>query len=718
MGWRGENVEHLDSPLTAAQIDVMTYSKLLLYVLATVAVVSVHSQARRVAQRPLKDLPYSPSLDLSAMDKTADPCVDFYQYTCGGWMKNNPIPADQASWSVYGKLANDNEQFLWGLLEETASASADRTSAQQKIGDYFQACMDEAAVERLGASPLAPSLQAIIGLGSKDALATYLGHEHLEVEGDATAEPGVPLQATAFGFGSKQDFENSSQVIAFAVAGGLGLPDRDYYTKGDDKSKEIRAKYVAHVQQVFQLLGDKPAVAAAEAKTVMVIETSLAKASLTMVDKRDPYKLFHKMDRAKLRALMPAFRWEAYLSEQGLENVQTFNVTEPAFFQELNRLILAESLANWKTYLRWHLAHAWAPYLSSNFQQANFDFFGKTLRGVSEMPPRWKRCVRWVDRDLGEALGQVFVAKTFSADTKARALDMTKRIEAEMEADIRQLTWMGDATKQQALEKLHTVVNKIGYPDKWRDYSALAIERGDFAGNVRRSAIFESKRRLAKIGKPLDRGEWNTTPPTVNAYYRSQMNDITFPAGVLQPPLFDPRMDDAPNYGNTGGGIGHELTHGFDDEGRQFDARGNLRDWWTPEDARRFEDRVQCVRDEYAQFTIVDEIKINSKLTSGEDVADLGGTLLAYVAWKKATQGKDLKPINGLTPDQRFFIGYAQWACENQRPENLRVSALTNPHSPGRYRVNGLMGNYPEFQQAFGCKAGQPMVRQDRCRVW
>lgn len=401
-----------------------------------------------------------------------------------------------------------------------------------------------------------------------------------------------------------------------------------------------------------------------------------------------------------------------------MTNLQTFNVTQPEFYKELNRLIDRESLDNWKVFMRWHLVHAWAPYLSKNFQKEHFDFYSRTLRGVNEMRPRWKTCVQWVDRDLGEALGQAFVAKTFGPDTKARTLDMTRRIEAAMQDDIKQLTWMGPATKQRALEKLHAIVNKIGYPDRWRDYSLLDIVRGDFAANVRSSTVFESKRQLAKIGKPIDRGEWSMTPPTVDAYFDPQMNDINFPAGVLQPPLFDAKMDDAPNYGNTGGTIGHELTHAFDDEGRQFDAKGNLRDWWLKEDAARFQQRTACIVDQYAQYIVVDDIHINSKLTIGEDVADLGGTLLAYTAWKSATRGQNLKTIDGLTPDQRFFIGYAQWACENQRPENLRVQAITNPHSPGKYRVNGVVSNMPEFRKAFGCKEGQPMAREKACRVW
>jgi putative endopeptidase len=659
-------------------------------------------------EKPITSLPYTPSLDLSAMDKSADPCVDFYQYTCGGWMKNNPIPPDQASWSVYGKLAQDNQRFLWGILDDLAKKTADRTPVQQQLGDYFAACMDEPAIEKLGAAPLKPQLDAIAAIKSKKELSALLAQEHL-----SNATEGL-----FFNFGSDQDYSDASQVIAFAADGGLGLPDRDYYTKTDAKSKEIRDKYLAHVQRMLQLEGDSPDLAKSEAGTIMRIENALAQASLTRVEQRDPHNLFHKMDRNGLKKLTPGFDWDGYLKTIGVGGVDTFNVTQPKFYQELDKQLQGNSLADIKIYLRWHIIAANAQFLSSAFVKENFDFYSHTLRGLEELPPRWKRCVRLVDRQLGEALGQEFVRRTFGDDTKKDALLMTKQIEQAMQEDIEQLTWMGPETKKQALEKLHGVVNKIGYPDKWRDYSSVVVRRDDFLGNVQRSVAFESRRELNKIGKPLDRGEWGMTPPTVNAYYNAQMNDINFPAGVLQPPLYDSKLDDAPNYGNTGGTIGHELTHGFDDEGRQFDAKGNLRDWWTKDDASQFEKRAQCVVDQYAQYVVVDDIKINSKLTEGEDVADLGGLILAYVAWKMQTKGQKLEDRDGFTPDQRFFIGYAQWACENERPENLRANAITDPHSPGKYRVNGLVINMPEFQGAFGCKAGQPMVRENRCRVW
>jgi len=571
--------------------------------------------------------------------------------------------------------------------------------------------MDEKAVEERGAAPLKPYFDEIAALRSNRDLPRVLARLHL-----ALADPGL-----FFAFSSSQDFADSSRVIAFAFAGGLGLPDRDAYFKSDAKSKDIRAKYVTHIANTFRLLGDAPAEAQRNAVRVMQMETTLAKASLSTVDKRDPYKLFHKVDAKGLQALTPGFDWHAYLDELGQGNQATFNVTEPAFFKALGTMWKTNDMASTRTYLRWHVARNLSPVLASNFDNEHFDFFSRTLRGVPQQQPRWKRCVALVDQQLGEALGQEFVGRAFSPGLKEKALHMTRQIEEAMKQDIDELDWMSAATKAQAQKKLAATVNKIGYPDKWRDYGAYVVKPGDFAGNVRRGNEFETRRQLAKIGKPLDRSEWGMTPPTVNAYFDPQMNDINFPAGVLQPPLFDPKMDDAPNYGNTGGTIGHELTHAFDDEGRQFDADGNLKDWWTKKDAKAFEERTQCIVDQYAQYTVVDDIKINSKLTLGEDVADLGGLILGWMAWQAemASMPQKAQPLrDGLSPEQRFFVGYAQWACENDRPENLRVNAMTDPHSPGRYRVNGLMVNMPQFQQAFQCKPGQPMVKEKRCRVW
>ena len=648
--------------------------------------------------------PEQPVLDVSSMDKTIDPCVDFYTYSCVGWLKKNPVPPDQSSWSAYSKLQDETLLRLRGILETAAAGGSERNAVEQKIGDYYASCMDEKAVEAAGAVPLKAGLQEIDNLRSKDELASMAVR---------MADQGV-----LFNFGSQQDFRDANQVIAGLDQGGLGLPDRDFYLKDDEKSKELRKAYLAHVQKMFELLGDKPEIAARESDTVMRIETSLAKGSLTQVERRNPKNLDHRMSNQQLASLSPSFRWNEYFTKAGLPPVQSLNVATPEFFKTLDSELKSEDLANWKTYLRWHLVHSDAPYLSNQFVNANFDFYGKTLRGAEELRPRWKRCVGYVDDDLGEALGQVYVEKYFSAEAKQSALKMVREIEAAMEQDINSLSWMSPATKQHALEKLHAVVNKIGYPDKWRDYTKLQIVRGDEIGNVTRAREFEFHRDLGKIGKPVDRGEWGMTPPTVNAEYNTQKNDINFPAGVLQPPLFDAKSDAAPNYGNTGGTIGHELTHGFDDEGRQFDAHGNLTDWWTPNDAKEFEKRASCISDQYSGYTIVDNIKINGKLTLGEDVADLGGLLLAYMAWKADTAGQNLQPIDNLTPEQRFFIGYGQSWCTNERDETKRLRATVDPHSPEKYRTNGVVSNMPEFQQAFHCKPGSPMVRANACRVW
>jgi len=653
--------------------------------------------------------PYTPSLDPSAMDTAVDPCTDFYQYACGGWQRHNPIPPDQTSWSVYHKLAEDNARFLRGILEQAAAAK-DGDATSRRVGDYYAACMDEAAAQRRGTAPIAPDLAAIDALGSTRDLAPLLARLQRE-----TPDPGM-----LFGAGSQQDPDDAEREIASLDQGGLGLPDRDYYFQVDAKSRRDRARYEQHVARMLELLGDAPGAARRRAADILELETVLAGASLTRVERRDPYALKHKLHPQELQALAPGLDWPAYLAALGAPDVDPINVAAPAFFAEVSRRLQTEPLQTWKDYLRYHLANAYAPYLSRPFVEENFAFYHQYLQGARRMQPRWKRCEALVDQQLGEALGQAFVQRLFAPATKAATLEMVRRIEAVMERRLQTRDWMSAQTKTAALAKLHAIRNKVGYPDHWRDYSALQVRRDDFAGNVRRGAAFEFARQLGKIGRPVDHDEWAMTPPTVNAYYDPQMNDINFPAGVLQPPLYDPKMDAAPNYGNTGGTIGHELTHGFDDEGRQFDAQGRLVDWWTKEDAERFAERVKCVSDQYGAYTAIDDIKVKSALTLGEDVADLGGQILAYEAWQETQAGAPATARDGLSPEQRFFVGFAQWACESTRPERQRELALTDPHSPARFRINGVVVNMPEFARAFSCRPHAPMTKPPgaACAIW
>jgi putative endopeptidase len=685
---------------------------LLLVLVATLALVNAQTPSAPPSSEPA--FPYSPSLDVSSMDKSVDPCVDLYRYSCGGWQKKNPIPPDQTSWSVYAKLYQDNLDFLRGILEQAAQSDKPRDAVTHQIGDFYAACMDETAVEKRGLGAIGPELDAIAQLKSTKELTPLVARLQL-IYFRYSYNSSLLFSAS-----SMQDPDNSEQMIADVDQGGLALPDRDYYTKEDAKSKETRERYLQHVQRVFELLGDAPAVAKENAVTVLRLEMAMAKASLTRVERRDPHKLVHKMKVADLIQLAPNFDWVAYYHEMQYPEISILNVDAPEFIKELNLLLSSEPIDSWKSYLRFHVADTSSPYLSSKFVEENFEFYRKYLRGAKEMQTRWKRCVQYVDYDLSEALGQAYVAKVFSPELKQSTLDMVQRIEVAMAARIKALDWMSPETKQQALTKLAGIRNKIGYPDHWRDYSSVKIVRDDFAGNVERAHQFESRRQINKIGKPVDHGEWDISATTVDAYYNAQMNDINFPAAVLQPPLYDPRMDDAPNYGDTGGTIGHELTHGFDDEGSQYDAKGNLKNWWTKEDREKFDARTQCVDDQYSGYVAVDDVHVNGKLTLGENVADLGGEILAYMAWKDATKDKKLESIDGLTPEQRFFVGFAQWDCANLRPEDLRMRAMTDPHAPSSDRINGVVVNMPDFSEAFSCKPGQPMVKPAAkvCKIW
>ena len=644
--------------------------------------------------------------DVANIDRSANPCVDFYQYACGSWNKNNPIPADQSRWGRFEALAEHNREILRQILEESANPGSQRDAVTQKIGDYYAACMDEKAIDAKGLAPLQPELDRIRALKDKSGLAQEIARLHRH---------GVDA---LFEFGSGQDSRDSSQVMAQLDQGGLSLPDRDYYLKEDPESAALRQKYVAHVQRMFELAGEEPEKAKADAATVLEMETALAKASLDRVSRRDPEKVYHKMTRQEVEALNRNFEWRRYLTASGAPAFPSANVAWPDFFKAVDSQIQSHSLENWKAYLTWHLLHSETAFLPSAFVQENFSFFGQTLTGQKEMRPRWKRCVSYADNQLGEALGRKFVERTFGAEGKQRTLQMVDALEKALGQDIQTLSWMTPATRQKALEKLSAITNKIGYPDKWRDYSSLAIARNDAMGNGFRADQFEFQRQLNKIGKPVDRGEWGMTPPTVNAYYDPQMNNINFPAGILQPPFYDNKMDDGVNFGGIGMVIGHELTHGFDDEGRQFDAQGNLKDWWTPADAKEFESRTACLVKEYSAFSVAPGANVKGDLTLGENAADNGGVRIALMALLSRI-GDNPKPlVDGFTPEQRLFLSFGQVWCENIRPEAAKLQVQTNEHSPSRFRVNGVLVNMPEFQKAFSCQAGQPMVSANACRVW
>ena len=644
---------------------------------------------------------------VSSLDKSIDPCVDFYQFACGGWTKNNPIPADRPIWSRFGELAERNRTVLRGILENAAKATK-RTANEQKIGDYYATCVDEDSINKKGIAVLKPEFDRIAALKDKSGLPALMAHLH-----------GQGIEAL-FGFYSGADFKNAKEVIAQADQGGLSLPDRDYYLKDDAKSVELRKQFSEHVANTFKLLGDAPGKATVEAGAVLAIETALARGSMDRVARREPENIYHKLSQQDWQALAPSFPFAKYVSDLGAPAFTALNVASPDFFKALDTELKTVSLDDLKTYLRWHLVHSQVQTLPRPFVDEDFNFYGKTLQGTKELQARWKRCVTATDGDLGEALGQVFVEKYYPPEAKARTLKMVNQLEAALQQDISDLPWMSEVTKKQALVKLAAIQNKIGYPARWRDYTALKIERGDALGNSLRANGFEIHRQLAKIGKPLDKQEWQMTPPTVNAYYDPTENDINFPAGILQPPFYDFKADDALNFGGMGAVIGHELTHGFDDQGALFDPEGNLKNWWTPEDEKAFKERTQCIVDEYDQFVAVDDVHVRGKLTLGENTADNGGLRIAYMALMKslADSGRQPEKIDGFTPEQRLFIGWGQIWCQNQTDQMARLLAQNNEHSPGTYRANGVVQNMPEFQKAWGCKAGQPMVRENACHVW
>jgi putative endopeptidase len=649
-------------------------------------------------------------LDGRFIDTSADPCVDFFQYACGNFTKYYPIPNDRSGFGTGAMIGERNEYILHSMLEKAAAGGAERNPNEQKIGDYYASCMDVAAINKRGLEPLQPELERIAKLKNKSELTALLAHFQL-------------INVNAFlGFGEQQDFKDATQQIAVVDQGGLGLPERDYYFRTGDAAEKTRKEYVQHVTNMLKLMGEPEATAASDAQKIMQLETALAKVSMDITTQRDPNKVYHMMQVSELEKLTPNIDWPKFLVEGGAPAVTRVNVANPEFFKGLSALLNSTDMGTIKAYLRWQLINGvQGIVLPQAFDEEGFDFFGHKLRGQPEQRARWKRCVQATDGALGEALGQVYVAQEFSPESKEATVQMVKDIESAMDHDIDTLDWMSAETKIRAKAKLHAVADKIGYPDHWRDYSKLVVTREDAFGNAQRSVAFENLRQLAKIGKPVDRGEFGMSPPTVNAYYNPSMNDINFPAGILQPPLFDPKATDAENYGHIGSIVGHELTHGFDDEGRQFDGNGNLSDWWTPEDGKKFDEKADCTVKEYGSFVAVGDAKVNGKLTLGENTADNGGLRLAYLAFLEDAKRKNIdltQKQDGYTPIQQFFLGEGQSWCGSTRPEQLRLQAQTDPHSPRQFRVNGVVQNMPEFGEAFGCKVGQPMMPQHACRVW
>jgi len=681
--------------------------------LAAAGTVLAQAPAASSDQKPTPP-PQTRSFDASAIDKSADPCTNFYQYACGNWIKNNPMPADQVRWGSFGMLAERNRYLLWKELD--AAATSPKTPLQKKYGDFYAACMNTDLIDQKGVEPLKGAFDRIAALQSPKDIAAAVGD--LAKQGD----PG-----TLFRFGVQQDEKDSSKQIAGIFQGGLSLPDRDYYIVDNKRFTTIRQQYRDHVTKMFTLAGDSPEQAAKEADAVIKIETALAKVSTARVDLRDPEKRYHIYTVADFQKLAPDFDFTTYFKDINIRPFETLNVATPDFFKGLNEELSSEPIDAWKSYLRWHLIHAAASDLPKGFRDETFDFFGKTLAGQKEQTARWKQCTSQTDRSLGEAVGQDWVKENFPPAAKASMDKLVAALDKALADDIKTLPWMSDETKKAAEEKLALYRNKIGYPEKWRNYDALTVNRDDALGNARRNVVFERDYDLNKLGKPVDEKEWGMTPPTVNAYYEPSMNDINFPAGILQPPFFDPNIDPAVNFGGIGVVIGHEMTHGFDDQGSKYDGHGNLREWQTADDRKKFTERTDCEVEEYGGFEAApahDGIaaqNLNGKLTLGENTADNGGLRIAYMALLDtlAKEGKSIdNKIGDYTEAQRYFIGFAQVWCSEQTEQVSRQLALVDPHSPGKWRVNGSVQNFDEFGKAFGCKKGQPMYPEKSCRVW
>ena len=649
-------------------------------------------------------------LDPANLDTTCNPCQDFYRYANGGWLDRTALGPEYSRYGSFTELDERNNETLRAIVDKLAAAAPPppqtATTEDQKVGAYYASCMDSAQSEATGAKPLDPVFARIAGLKTAGDLVTEMARLHQDGLG------------AGFGFGGQPDFKHSTMTIAAAFQGGLGLPDRDYYTRTDSATTAIRAAYLAHVSRTLQLLGDAPATADSETAHIMALETALAHASLTRVQRRNPSANYHKMSIAQADTITPHLDWAAFMKAAGAPATDSINIGQPDFFKGLDSLLAAVPVADWQAYLRWHVARDASSALSSAFVNEAFTF-QQALTGQQEQQPRWKRCLRATGFALGDPLGQAYVHQTFTPAARARALAMVNNLIAALDDRLHTLEWMSDSTRAQALTKLRAFGKKIGYPDKWRDYSALMVDKGPYIGNAMRADAFRTARGLERIGKPVDREEWRMTTPTVNASYSPSNNDITFPAGILQPPFFDPQADDAVNYGGMGAVIGHEMTHGFDDQGRRFDAEGNLRDWWTPDDARRFQQRAQRIIDQFDAYTVVDSAThVNGRLTTGENIADLGGLKVAYAAFQRSLQGKPHPPlIDGLTAEQRFFLAWAQIWRSKATDQALRNQVSVDPHAPALWRVMGPLSNLPEFAAAFHCKAGDAMVRADSVKV-
>jgi endothelin-converting enzyme/putative endopeptidase len=679
-------------------------SLFLLSVLAFVAIANAFGQNAESTPRSQS------GIDLTAIDKSADPCADFYQYACGNWLKNNPIPKEESRWGRFSELHERNQKILRQIADDSA-AHTDRSPLDQKVGDFYGSCMAESEIEKLGTKPLQDELDRIKAIQSSKDLVDEVARLHARQVG------------VFFNFGASPDPDNAKMEMASFDQGGLGLPEKDYYFRTDPTSIELRKKYVDHVAKMFVLIGVAPDDARKKADTVMKIETDLAKGSLDVIQRRDPKNLVHKFKTDQLAGLSPQFDMREYFTDLDAPSFGIINVTAPDFIKTVSQVIQTYKIDGLKDYLTWNYITTSARTLPKAFVDQNFEFYGKTLTGAQELRPRWKRCVQMTDGELGEAIGKKYVELTFGKEGKERTLEMVNEIEHEMAVDIQSLTWMSPETKAEALKKLKGVTNKIGYPDKWRDYSKLDIIKGDYLGNMYRANQFDTKRDRNKIGKPVDRTEWEMTPPTVNAYYDPTQNNINFPAGILQPPFYSNKADDAVNYGGIGAVVGHELTHGFDDEGRQFDPNGNLRDWWQKKDEEAFKKLAECVEEEYSSFQPLPGVHIRGKLTLGENTADNGGLRLAYMALMDSLakhSGEANQQKDGYSTPQRFFVGWGQIWCENERPESERLLIQTNPHSPGKYRVNGVVKNMETFTEAWGCKPDQSMFAAPgkSCRVW